>query len=165
MAPDVLIVTQAHDPTTDYLLPYLDDEGLTWCRWDPGTVSTQSAASMQFAEGRWHDFTIVLEYGGRCGLTTLGSFGTADPRRTMLLGRPQPRVSPASSISKRAGFWPDSGNACHGLWSIDPTLVIWLRSRLSNCRQRPSLASACHAPAWAAPPLAYSLCGTRRAGS
>src|SRR5712691_7483862 len=72
MAPDVLIVTQAHDPTTDYLLPYLQREGLTWCRWDPGTVPTQSAASMQFAEGRWHDFTIVLDRGEQVQLGEVG---------------------------------------------------------------------------------------------
>jgi hypothetical protein len=72
LAPDVLIVTQAHDPTTDYLLPYLQREGLTWCRWDPGTVPTQSAASMQFAEGHWHDFTIVLEYGEQVRLDDVG---------------------------------------------------------------------------------------------
>ena len=63
LAPDVLIITQDNDPTTDYLLPYLQRAGLTWCRWDPGTVPTQSTASMQFAEGRWRDFTLVLDRG------------------------------------------------------------------------------------------------------
>ena len=116
MAPDVLIITQAHDPTTDYLLPYLQRESLTWGRWDPGTVPSQSAASMQFTEGRWHDFTIVLDRGEQVRLDDVGVIWYRRPSTHHAPGRPQPRVSPASSTSKRAGFWPDSGNACRGLW-------------------------------------------------
>ena len=116
IAPDVLIVTQAHDPTTDYLLPYLQREGLTWCRWDPGTVPTQSAASMQFAEGRWHDFTIVLDRGEQVRLDDVGVIWYRRPSTHHAPGTTPTENSPASSISKRAGFWPDSGNACRGLW-------------------------------------------------
>ncbi len=71
-APDVLIVTQAFDPTTEYLLPYLERAGLRWCRWDPGTVPTASTASMQLVAGRWCEGTITLEDGVEVRLDDVG---------------------------------------------------------------------------------------------
>ena len=109
MAPDVLIVTQAHDPTTDYLLPYLQRAGLTWGRWDPGTVPTQSAASMQFAEGRWHDFTVVLDRGEQVRLDDVGVIWYRRPST-----QHAPGTTPTESLTHfinsetrwfLAGFW------------------------------------------------------------
>lgn len=70
--PDVLIVTQDADPTTDYLLPYLERAGLRWCRWDPGSLPTASTASMHLVDGRWQGQRITLADGSQVALDQVG---------------------------------------------------------------------------------------------
>ncbi|MGE3540452.1 MAG: hypothetical protein AB7N91_23785 [Candidatus Tectimicrobiota bacterium] len=108
-APDVFIVTQAYDPTTDYLVPFLAQAGLTWARWDPGSVPAHSTASMQLRDGRWTQCTVRLETGETLCLDEVGVIWY---RRPSLLHAPH--GTPTESLSRflnretrwfLAGFW------------------------------------------------------------
>lgn len=108
-APDVFIVTQAYDPTTDYLLPYLEREGLSWRRWDPGAVPTGDAASMRFADGHWSDCLVVLEQGETIRLDDVGVIWYRRPSiHHAPLATPTESLTRFINLETRwflAGFW------------------------------------------------------------
>lgn len=116
-APDVFIVTQAYDPTTDYLLPYLERAGLTWCRWDPGTVPTQTAASMRFADGRWSDCTVLLEHGDTVRLDDVGVIWYRRPSI-----QHAPPATPTESLSRFLNL--ETRWFLAGLWECVPRPMV-----------------------------------------
>ncbi|MEL6346508.1 MAG: MvdC/MvdD family ATP grasp protein [Myxococcota bacterium] len=55
---DVLVITTPDDPTTDRLLPHLEDAGMSWRRWDPGRVPTRQQAGFWMDGDRCQRFTV-----------------------------------------------------------------------------------------------------------
>lgn len=106
---DVLIITQEPDPTTDYLVPYLERAGLRWRRWDPGAIPTTSMASMQLVAGRWQGSRVTLDDGTLVPLDEVGVIWYRRPSTQHApSGTPSESLTRFINLETRwflAGFW------------------------------------------------------------
>lgn len=71
-APDVLIVTEHYDRTADFLIPFLEEAGFSWVRWDPGSVPIKARVGMGFDGAQWSNIQVTGDDDLRIELNKVG---------------------------------------------------------------------------------------------